>query len=179
MEIGGKSIKFLDLDIKINTNVNNDVNKIFHFIVYRKPSFTDTTIIINDSFRPFNHKISAYLSMLHRTISLPLTKDNFHKEISTIKFIASSNRIQSNFDHIIEKLKWNVTRRGLSTLDDPPPVRNDVVYIRQPFVGKTSYLIAPLLRKAGYCAAFYTVVNLRNLISHVKDLTPVLAQSGV
>ena len=54
---------------------------------------------------PFTH---AYHNLIHRLINIPLSKDNFNREVSNIKHIANLNNIRINIDKIIsKKLKTN------------------------------------------------------------------------
>lgn len=96
MEIGGQSINFLDLNININKN------RKLQFDIYRKPTATNATIY-GKSFHPYNHKNAAYLVMMHRLVSIPLSKKNFEKETETIKCIAKNKNIQFDVEKIIKK----------------------------------------------------------------------------
>lgn len=67
-----EAINFLDLKIS-----KKDAN--LEFNVYRKPTFTDT-IIPYDSLHHLSQKIYSFNSMIHRTLHLPLFKENLDSE---------------------------------------------------------------------------------------------------
>ena len=79
------------LDLSINRSDNN-----FNFNIYRKPTQTDHAIHI-ESHHPYTHKMAAFNCYVHRLLSIPLSKDNFNKEVNVIKQIATNN----GYDYII------------------------------------------------------------------------------
>ncbi|KAI5636419.1 hypothetical protein NE865_10839 [Phthorimaea operculella] len=83
MEIGGKSINFLDLTIDIQEN---------HHIykIYRKPTYSDN-IIHATSRHLDSHKHAAFHAFIHRLVKVPMSKDDFQEELNTIKQIARNN----------------------------------------------------------------------------------------
>ena len=79
VEVGGKSINFLDLNINIS-------NK-FEFAIYRKPTSTDL-IILKESNHPKTHKYAAFHAMLKRAQNIPMlslqskiSDSTFHKNL--------------------------------------------------------------------------------------------------
>ena len=89
-------LNFLDLTIE-------RLNNRHCFSVFRKPTFTDT-IINRKSHHPWSHKLAAFHSMIHRAVSLPLNKTNFHKEIKQIKKIAINNDYETKLiDGLLKK----------------------------------------------------------------------------
>lgn len=82
------SINFLDLSI-------NRGNNEFSFNIYRKPTFTDTTIP-QHSVHPISHKLSSYRSMIHRAFTIPLDDNTRTIELNTIKQIATNNGFKLN-----------------------------------------------------------------------------------
>jgi len=117
--------------------------------------------------------------MVHRLVSLPFSKVNFEKEVRTIKYIARCNNISVS---LIEKMiKQKIYRKaisGTSTLNDANDVCNHKKWIRQPFIGKSSYKIPRILQKIGYNVAFYSMFKIRSL-SKLKDFIPIWERSGV
>ena len=63
---------------------------------------TDGTIH-NSSFHPACHKHAAFLSMIHRLVSVPLLSLFFEKERSIIQHIAKANDIKIDIDQLIHK----------------------------------------------------------------------------
>ena len=102
--------------------------------------------------------------MIHRLVSVPLSKDKFVKEMNTIKNIARNNNININIFKIINR-KIN---SQVSTLTSK---KYNVKWIRQPFLGNISYKIASILNKANYRVAFYSINTIQHL-STLKDPTP-------
>ena len=85
-------INFLDLTIK-NQNGSH------MFLIYYKPSYTDT-IIPNSSYHPHLDKLATFHSMIHRLTTIPLGPSDFDKELNIIKPIAYNNGF---FSAIVEK----------------------------------------------------------------------------
>lgn len=83
-----KTINFLDLTITTKNNKHD-------FAIYHKPSHTDITIH-NKSSHPYLHKMSAYNSFVHRLVNIPLSEDNYFKELNIIKQLAVNNGYPPN-----------------------------------------------------------------------------------
>src|SRR3978361_589466 len=64
-------ISYLDLTIE-------NKNGRFEFSIYRKPTHTDTTIPYSSN-HPSTHKLAAYNSMVHRLLTIPVSRENFEK----------------------------------------------------------------------------------------------------
>ena len=79
----------------------------------------------------------------------------------------------------MQKISFKLTRKQLSALQHPHAPPEPTTYIRQPFVGKSSYKIGKILSRAGFRAAFYPVTTLRGILSHTKDPQPSTERSGV
>lgn len=74
LEIGSNNIlNFLDLKIMICDNK-------FKFGIHRKPTYTDN-MIHTSSNHHISHKMSAFHSMLHRLLNIPLEDDEFYSEL--------------------------------------------------------------------------------------------------
>jgi hypothetical protein len=79
-----RSIAFLDL--KVTVNNENEIE----FDIFRKP--TDSQLCIrSDSFHHQSHQHAAFHSMFHRMFNIPLSPENFNKELNFIKFTARIN----------------------------------------------------------------------------------------
>ena len=75
----------------------------FKFNIYRKPTTTNITIHA-DSYHPWSQKMAAYNAFVHRLLNVPLEKEDFIKEIDTIKSIAITNGYSSTvIDKLIDK----------------------------------------------------------------------------
>ena len=78
------SINFLDLTIERKDNK-------FEFSIFHKPSHADL-VIHNSSIHPFTQKMAAFHSFVHRLLSVPLSHENYLKELNLIKQIAFNNK---------------------------------------------------------------------------------------
>ncbi|KAL3283515.1 hypothetical protein HHI36_006654 [Cryptolaemus montrouzieri] len=77
------SINFLDLTITRSNNKHQ-------FLIYHKPSHTDITIHYTSA-HPYQHKVAAFNSYIHRLLNTPMSNDNYFKELNLIKQIAINN----------------------------------------------------------------------------------------
>lgn len=146
-DIGGRKMNFLDLTIELTPRNNGLVPT---FDIYRKPTFTGVSINGN-SLHPYSHKLAAYQSMIHRLISLPLSRENFLKELDTIKFLAARNSVHFNIEKAVKR---KLTARVQQSIANqiavtPPPPSPKELWIRLPFLGSASYRIAHLLKTYG------------------------------
>ena len=80
LEIGGKSINFLDLSISL-------VNDHHEFNIHRKNTCTDISIHAT-SYCPPSYRIANFNSLIHRLITIPLSPRAFREELETIEYIA-------------------------------------------------------------------------------------------
>lgn len=170
MEIGYKSINFLDLNIKLSGNKHN-------FKIYRKDTFCDN-IIPADSNHPVNHKYAAFNAMINRLVSIPQNKNDYKKELDTIKTIAYNNGYKPDLiDLLLKKKQKKVVRQTLYSGCPIVPSSKNKKYARLPFLGKISYKCSKLLQN--YRPAFYNNRSLKNLLFNNKPKVPKLKQSGV
>jgi hypothetical protein len=88
------TINYLDISIHRN-NTNVDI------CIYRKPTETGT-IIHSTSNHPFEQKMAAFNSYIHRLLNMPLTNRARHEEWITILAIAETNGYQP---HTVYDLK--------------------------------------------------------------------------
>ena len=170
LEVGGNTINFLDLSIKLNAGKHE-------FSIYRKPTYTDITID-GSSYAPPPHKHAAFHSMIHRLVSTPLTPDAFHKEMDTIKHIAETNHVKLDIDKLVHK---KIVSKALDATTSHPrdTSRKKDRYIRLPYLGKLSNQISRLLKPLHLKAGFYNVNTLRNHFSRLKDQVPPDEKCGV
>ena len=85
MEIeNNRNINFLDLTV--SHNGNNLKYKIF-----RKHTYTDT-VIHSESHHPVTQKMAVFNSLVNRLLNVPLEREDYLNEVSTIKQIAINNR---------------------------------------------------------------------------------------
>ncbi|XP_052746613.1 uncharacterized protein LOC128199716 [Bicyclus anynana] len=162
------SLNFLDVTI---TRVNNR----HHFGIYRKPTYTDITIPAS-SCHPWQHKLAAFHSYVHRLMSIPLTRDQYNKELNIIYRMAISNGYNPNIvNRIINKKQLVLIRKELYgiPLEKPKKFKASLTYF-----GPVSERIAKTLRKHDINVAFRTNNSLKN-ICNGKDKLEKQHKSGV
>jgi len=95
LEIGGVKINFLDLTISIAGK--------HEFEIFRQPTTTDTSISNSSYHNPFQ-KTAAFLNMIHRLLSVPLSQEGFQKEVDTITYLAKANNYHIDIQPCILQL---------------------------------------------------------------------------
>ena len=165
-----KTINYLDLSINRSDHEHN-------FKIYRKPSFTDVTIH-RDSSHPTAHKLSAYHSMLHRLINIPLRKEDFEIELSTIKQIALANGYTSDLiDRMLtKKLKIAALKLAYSQINV-----NTKTYAVLPYYHKISHFIKNTIKNfdKNLQVSYKNTFSLKRLLGNSKDEVAKIKQSGV
>lgn len=164
------SLPYLDLRISVLDNS-------FDFDIYRKPTNTDTLIPF-DSCHPTSHKMASFHSLFHRLLNVPLSVDNYTKELNLIKQLAVNNGYPLN---LIKKVydrklrKFNVSQlTSLTEIDDPPSFTHTF-----PFYGPHCYRFSKLFKKFNLNICFKVNRNLSNYFVNVKDPVPIFDKSGV
>ena len=115
---------------------------------------------------------------IHRLLSLPLSIQAQNKEITTIQNIARTNQVDVDVATMVrrKRLKHLLAEAN----PDPPPLEDStrVRWIRLPYLGKSSNVLARELRKYNYHVGFYPLTTVGHLIK-LKDRIPTEKQSGV
>jgi hypothetical protein len=171
MEIGGNCINFLDLSISI---LNNQL----HFDIFRKPTFTDTVIPSNSN-HPAHIKSSAFYSLTNRLLHLPLNKEAYDKELSTIYNIALGNGYDTLMvDKIIKKVKLKIAMDKLYPSDS---TKEPKVFRKLPYLNSSvSYKLSNLLKRQGITSAFYNNNTIKStLVNNKLDKTNIQDRCGV
>lgn len=163
-----KALNFLDLTVSRIDNRHD-------FQIYRKPTYTDVTIP-ESSCHPFQHKLAAYRSFIHRLMSVPLSQDNYNKELSVIYYIAESNGYNRNMiDGIIKGKRRNMVRSLLY----PLPLERPQKYVGSlTYLGSVSDRVSKTLARNEIRVAFKTNNSLRQLCNG-KDRLEDHKKSGV
>ena len=198
LENGHHNLNFLDLNIKLAPDDINDGLISAIFSVYRKPSFTGISIN-NQSLHPTSHKLAVIKSAVNRLLQLPLRPDAFESETKTIEHIAKINSLQINVRLLIKRTSLRNSHREsrsnptfkhfvdsttshlLPHSNPQPPAapRNEIgKWIRVPYLGRPSELLARELRRYGYECGFYPVTRTIDLCS-LKDPIPPQKRSGI
>ncbi|XP_045779584.1 uncharacterized protein LOC123877124 [Maniola jurtina] len=162
------SISFLDLTI---TRANNK----HQFGIFRKPTYTDTTIPAS-SCHPWQHKLAAFHSYVHRLLSIPLEKENYLKELKIIYHMAQANGYNINIvNNIIKKQQLRRIKKDLysSPSDKINKYKSSLTYF-----GTVSERIAKTLKAHDIHVAFRTNNTLKN-ICNGKDKLNNKQKSGI
>lgn len=103
-----KFTKEIEKDCKLpflDVNVFRGKNAL-SFSVYRKPTHTDR-YITEDSHHSPAHKRAAFNSMAHRLVNLPLSKDNYEKELKYMYGAAIFNGYSKELiDNTVRKMNF-------------------------------------------------------------------------
>lgn len=162
------SLTFLDLSI---TRVNNK----HQFEIYRKPTYTDTTIP-SVSCHPWQHKLAAFHSFINRLMTIPLNKANYQKELKIIYQIASANGYTlDTINNIIKKKQSVQINKQLYAV---PPEKQTKYKSSITYFGPPSERIAKILKSHNVNVAFKTNNSLRS-ICNGKDKLSNIKKSGV
>jgi Reverse transcriptase (RNA-dependent DNA polymerase) len=142
-----KNIKFVS-EIEENNKINfldltisKKPDKTLEYNIYRKPTFTDTTIPSN-SFTHYAHKLAAYPSFIHRAFNIPLTEKSLAEEMNIIKTIAYNNQFDINLtENIINKKQKQKTINLIYPAIKSPP-NTDHTYCSLPYLGNVTEKIS-------------------------------------
>lgn len=163
-----KSINFLDITI---TRLQNK----HEFSIFRKPSHTDTTIH-SSSIHPYQQKVAAYNSMIHRLLHIPLSETNFARELNIIKQVAYNNGYNPDLiDSILQKKKYKIAIQQAY----PHYKEIDRKFTNLTYIGKTSDKLGSFLSDLKVNISFKTDNNLGKYIKNYKSKTSNLNKSGV
>jgi hypothetical protein len=168
MELGNKSINYLDLNIQL-------IEGKHVFDIYRKPTSTDV-IIPADSCHPVQQKTAAFHSLINRLIKIPLNEHNYNKEWKTIQHIAKVNGYQP----AIIKSICNAAQKkqALSMVSSLSPIKTPKLWCKIPYLGKISHSVASYFPRDKYRVAYYTPSNLKSMLFNCKDRLPPEERSG-
>lgn len=129
-----KTLNFLDLTV-VNTSDS------FQYAIYRKPTQTDH-MIPKTSNHSNSHKMAALNCYIHRLLNIPLSEDNFKREVNTIKQIAVNNGYNHTcVDRILNKIR-NKRDTALAYNTSSPP---NPKFCSLPYLGPISVKISKIL----------------------------------
>jgi hypothetical protein len=157
------------------SRVNHDNTTSLNFSIYRKPTHTDHCIPYLSNHH-ISHKLAFFHSSFQRLFSIPLSRDNFEKELRTILQIGQKN------GYPIELLRkfYNNKRKKLNLfLCYPIPQPRDETYFSIPYMGPISLRISNILKKNSINVSFSCNSNLAKLLVRNKDPVEVSSRSGV
>lgn len=161
------------LDLKIIRNGEN-----LEFDVYRKPT-TTSVFIPYDSNHNYSHKMSAFSSMIHRLLNVPLNTVRYTNELNHIKKLAQINGYNNN---TIERLLINKKKKKeRSDLTKLTPLKDNRVssFMSIYYENKNNNDMRNILKKVDIGLVNKNRFKLRNLLGTAKDKTPTLEMSGI
>ena len=173
VEIGMKSIPFLDINLDIESNVVNTT-------VYRKPTYTN--LVLNyAACCPLQWKRGLLLTLINRAYVVCNSWLNFHNEIDKLSHIFKANGYPSSF--ILD-----TTKKFLDKKFSNPSVKSDQSYshvVKIPFFGQQSLFFKKRLQSIfnridpdSKVRWVFTCTKLKSYFSN-KDRTPLMLKSGV
>jgi len=124
------------------------------------------------------HKVAAFNSLTHRLTHIPLSRPAFHKELSTIKYLANVNNVGVDIDKMVRK---KFIRKSLDLTTSLPRNSHQEKkrWIRLPYLGSFSSELRQILQPFGFRPAFYNPITLKNVFVSLKDRTASDEKSGV
>lgn len=152
------SINYLDLTIFKDENA-------LRFKIYRKPTTTAQTIHAS-SHHPYNQKMAAYNSFVHRLLSVPLNQEDYNDEVATIKYIAVQNGYKSSIvDKLINKRKKPSTPPVSKPYESTTIINKNNKFVSMEF-GSTSlnYTVKNELAKNDVTVSFKTNNKLGSIL---------------
>lgn len=162
-----KQINYLDLNISRK-------NHKLEYSIYHKPTATDTTINATSYQHP-QTKTTPFIYYVDRLISIPMSGENFEKELNHIKHLAVKNDFKPD---LIDKLVRRRLRKRLSG-NDITVERKEDYWCAIPYIGNLSNKIGQILNKAGIRLAYKRSQSLGDYLSNLKDPIDMLERSGV
>ena len=167
------NIVFLDLCI---TRINNQ----FDISVYRKPTFSGRYIDGN-SCHPKNHIYSAFYSMVHRAVFLPLNYNNYTKEIQLIKTIAINNNINPCIvDKAIHKFqKMKFVRTNSKLLPIKKNSKQNVMFGKLPYYPVLSEKLQTNSKKFNINFGLKPTNTIKSFMPKIKQQESKFKKSGI
>ena len=133
MEIGGLTINFLDLTIRVTEESHT-------FCIYRKTTATDS-YVNGSSFCPWPYKLVAFNWLIHRLVSIPMGRSDFEEEIATLEHLAEVNRVNLDLKRMIRKMMLRIQLDDTTSLPRSPRHDRELKWIRLPFLGKICHTL--------------------------------------
>ena len=160
----------------LDTLIIRNNNKI-EFDIYRKDT-TTKRYITSDSNHHYQHKIAAFNTMIHRLISIPLTKERFNKEFKYIEEIAEFNGFNKQIINNIFNKKHSKLNR-LQDITLTKEIKEEPKnYIKLPF-DQTTKGLSKMFKKFDFKLVFSNNNNIKTLLGNPKDKIELNEKSGI
>ena len=123
-------------------------------------------------------KTAGFRAMINRMLSIPLTKENYEKELKTIKYLATQNGYNQN---IIDSMLRNIKKQKESKRNNHE-IKPTEKYISLPFNTSFNKAIRRTFYKTKYQIGYKTQNNAFNLINKMsapKENIDLYEKSGL
>lgn len=165
LEKKGDSLSFLDLLIRLTSSSSSPL-LIPKFSIFRKETFTGVSIH-SSSLHTRAHKQASFHAAVNRLIQIPMDNNDYKNEIQVIKAIAVHNGLDLDVEkHIRRKSIKLLLSESRGSITSRLSKREK--WLRLPYLGRNSDLLARELRKYDYHVGFYPIYTL-NRLSSLKD----------
>ncbi|XP_044765559.1 uncharacterized protein LOC123321847 [Coccinella septempunctata] len=161
-------INFLDLTISL------EEGNIFSYNIYRKPTQTDL-IIPHDSYHAPSAKKAAFSFLFRRLLNVPMSTENYKKEIKTIYQIGENNQYS---DRYMDTIFNSIKRKIIIDKIYPHTSTNDR-FISIPFYRDLNPKLISTLKKYNYTLSYRRHATLENLLINCKKRREKEEMSGV
>lgn len=166
-----QKLNFLDLTIFKNDNK-------LEFSIYRKPTQTDHLIPFHSN-HPLQHKLAAFNCYINRLLNIPLSKENYIREVNILKQLAYNNGYDPKIiPNLIEKTKYKKLKKQVF----PNLNIDNQKYISVPFIHNSlNKNITKIFQKFydNVRISYKTKNNLGSQLVNSKDKIDKLSKSGI
>lgn len=164
------NIPFLDLNLE---RINNKIN----FSIYRKSTST-SRYITRDSFCHFSHKMAVFNSLIYRLCKIPLSVNNYMKELNHIKLIADVNGFgEKDITNLVQKHSSKIKKQKFTTFKNKKETSKRRVCLS--FCGTISNQIKRVFCNHNFDVVFKSNCNISNMLTNTKDKIPEQQKSGI
>ena len=158
-------------DVTIHRTLTN-----WRIAVYRKPTFTDTTIPYTSN-HPTQHKYAAVRYLYNRLHTYNLQLDDYDTEATTIQNILYNNAFPIHHENPPNpKLSPDITRTQKKVTHTHPSTQEWATFT---YVGKETTYITNLFKRTDIKIAFQTNNTIQKLLMHNQQTTDIHSRSGV
>lgn len=155
-------------------------NNLHEFQIFHKPTQTES-LIPSSSNHPMHYKMASFRSMINRLLNIPMSEQNYKKELKIIKHLANKNGYKSN---IIEKMIGNIKRKRRQknlTQNSDENLGEGKKYISVPYNKVLNKAIRNTFKNSNYKISYQTRNNVHQIINqktNYKNLN-TFEKSGV
>lgn len=157
------------LDLTLTRTVQS-----LEFNIFRKPTCTDITIPATSNHH-HRYKLSAFYHLAHRLFNVPMSQENFQKEVKHIIHLADVNGFtREEVDRVVAR----VERKHLLNEGGSRQVAPDQ-WCSLPFLGPISNVVGKILKRDGIRVSYKSGTTLGRFLCNSKDKSDLGDSSGV